>query len=279
MSETAGTVIKLLAALTSPKACVKYITVAVFLYLSWIGIEPLLAAAKIGTEQKSLIILLFGVGVGSLVGHIISSITYHYWDKFCQSKEAAKIQESEKQLARAEQVAFESANRKLVEQIQSMFEHLTLEQKKLLRELTRSDKTINTGDSENEALIKNNFIHKVMQVQYRNYVVRINPVISDFVKNQWEAELDFRIDEFLATSSSKELLNLMGTNEVSDKVNPSLFDSLSNISGILRVGLDDEVEGYWLWFDDHILERMESKFAMSLVDERFYSAEQLQERT
>lgn len=71
----------------------------------------------------------------------------------------------------------------------------------------------------------------------------------------------------------------MGTNEVSDKVNPSLFDSLSSISGILRVGLDDEVEGYWLWFEDHILDRMESKFAMSLVDERFYSAEQLQERT
>ena len=71
----------------------------------------------------------------------------------------------------------------------------------------------------------------------------------------------------------------MGTNEVSDKVNPSLFDSLSHTSGILRVGSDDEVEGYWLWFDDHILDRLESKFTMSLVDERFYSAEQLQERT
>ena len=75
MSETAGTIIKLLAALTSPKACVKYITVAVTLLISWKYLEPVISETQISKEQLSIVLLLLGVGCGSLVGQAISWVT------------------------------------------------------------------------------------------------------------------------------------------------------------------------------------------------------------
>lgn len=86
MSETAGTIIKLLAALTSPKACVKYITVAVTLLISWKYLEPVISETQISKEQLSIVLLLLGVGCGSLVGQAISWATEFYGNNISQKK-------------------------------------------------------------------------------------------------------------------------------------------------------------------------------------------------
>jgi hypothetical protein len=90
MSETAVTVIKLLAALTSPKACVKYLTVAIALYLSWLYLAPNFADLEITSEQKSLILLLIGLGSGSLVGHFLSEISAFFWNKHKEKRDKTK---------------------------------------------------------------------------------------------------------------------------------------------------------------------------------------------
>mgnify|MGYP000639809173 CR=1 FL=1 len=107
MSETAGTIIKLLAALTSPKACVKYLTVAIALYLSWLYVAPNLIDLKINSEQKSLLLLLVGLGSGALIGHFLSETISLIWNKFKISRDK-KNEENRK-----EQNAMESRKLKL----------------------------------------------------------------------------------------------------------------------------------------------------------------------
>ncbi len=110
MSETAGTIIKLLAALTSPKACVKYITVAITLIVSWKYFEPLIAETNISKEQLSIIILLLGVGVGSLIGHAASWIVGTLWSRYELKKNEAITIKKEQEDAQKEQIEKERSD-------------------------------------------------------------------------------------------------------------------------------------------------------------------------
>ena len=104
MSETAGTIIKLLAALTSPKACVKYLTVAISLYISWLYLAPNFTDLEITSEQKSLILLLIGLGSGSLSGHFISEISAYFWNYHKEKRDKAnKEKQKEKKQQQQEQ--------------------------------------------------------------------------------------------------------------------------------------------------------------------------------
>lgn len=99
MSDTAGTIIKLLAALTSPRACVKYITVAIALLISWEFLATSIPETKIPKEQISIVILLLGVGCGSLIGEIFSWIYGSLWNKYKSNKEEALNQRIKKEEA------------------------------------------------------------------------------------------------------------------------------------------------------------------------------------
>src|SRR5690606_15934107 len=140
MSETAGTIIKLLAAFTSPKACVKYITVAVTLLISWKYLEPVISETQISKEQLSIVLLLLGVGCGSLVGQAISWAGELLWKKYTSKKEATLKKEMELEEAKRKIIEKEEKEKLLLAKIQSSFEHLHIEQKATLRELTLKNK-------------------------------------------------------------------------------------------------------------------------------------------
>ena len=87
MSETAGTIIKLLTAFTSPKACVKYISVALTLLISWKYFATVVGLSQIPDEQLVIVLILIGVGFGSLVGHIVYSIFEFLRNQYLQRKQ------------------------------------------------------------------------------------------------------------------------------------------------------------------------------------------------
>jgi hypothetical protein len=272
MSETAGTVIKLLAALTSPKACVKYLTVAISLYLSWLYLAPNFTDLEISSEQKSLILLLIGLGSGSLIGHFLSELSAFFWNKHKEKRGKEKEDKQKTQDKIEGEKVKKEKDDALLEQIKLIFQHFTLEQKKLLRELTLKDQTIDTRDSENQALIKNKFINTVLQVQYQNYVVTINPILKDFIKQHWNAELEMRIQEFHETheTNASLLLNIMTAGNTISNIEPSIFEKLQSDTGIINTGLDDEdVPGLWLWFDLYIREKLTELNDTEYLDEVF----------
>ena len=269
MSETAGTIIKLLAALTSPKACIKYITVAFSLYIAWVFLKTPLDSVQVSAEQRSIILLLAGVGFGSLLGHGLSFVIDGAWQKHIASKEETKkkeLKEIEDQKEQEEQLLKEQ---KLVEKFISSFKHLTVAQKELLRELTKDNKNISTDTSENEALIKNGYVNPILNVQYKTYLVGISPLIKEFVAKQWEEELKVIVQEVIESSQGKELLNILKNEDDESPVDGNLFNGLSRYSGAIRGEADAEQGGFWLWFDKYILDSTSDRTGDNYVDELF----------
>lgn len=280
MSETAGTIIKLVAALTSPRACIKYITVAVTLLISWKLLEPVISETQVSTEQLSIIILLLGVGCGSLVGQAISLSTECLWNKYKAKQEAKLKQKMEAEEAQRERVKKEEQEVSLLANIQRSFEHLHFEQKSTLRELTLKNKTLDMADISNSALEKNGYIQKLVHVSGSDYLVQVNGLVSDFVKEQWQSEKELKIKSFLEYNDyAEELLELLEEdNQESDfNVGDEVLESTSRYSECIRGEADDRENstGYWLWFEDYFLEEFEKKTGKSYVDEAFVSAQRI----
>ncbi|SBT60915.1 Uncharacterised protein [Plesiomonas shigelloides] len=280
MSETAGTIIKLLAALTSPKACVKYITVAVTLLISWKYLEPVISETQISKEQLSIVLLLLGVGCGSLVGQAISWAAEFLWKKHKSKKEAALKQEMELEEAKRERIEKEQNEKLLLTKIQSSFEHLHFEQKSTLRKLTLKNETLDMSESNNSALEKNGYIQRLVHVRVTDYLTQINPLISDFIKEQWSAEKESKVKSFLEYNyHAEKLLELLEeNNQVNDfLVDKEVLKSTSRYSECIRGQYDDRENstGYWLWFEDYLLEAFEKKTGKSYVDEAFISLQRI----
>jgi len=136
VSETASTIIKLLSALTSPKACIRYIAVAVFIVLSWQYLNELLIELGLPEEQLSIVVLLIGVGIGSLIGQTLTFLGTKIWDSIYKAIQTKKTDKA-KVLALAEKQAQEEANnRRLIQRYENSLSHLNWDQKEKLRELT-----------------------------------------------------------------------------------------------------------------------------------------------
>lgn len=283
MSETAGTIIKLLAALTSPKACVKYITVALFLFVSWKYLEPVISQTKISSEQLSIIILLLGVGAGSLVGHLLSYIFEEVWESQ-KAKKSAKLKEKEdKKRLEESRMKKEREESRLLERIKTSFEHLYFEQKKTLRQLTLSNKTLEMTELGNSALESNGYIEKLVHVKQATHLVQINPIIKEFVEAQWAAEKESRVSDFIENDArSEKLLTYLekGNSDTDSEVDYSLLKDLSEYSGCIKGVQDDREasEGFWIYFDDHLLDVFEKKTGKSYLDEVFISINRITEQ-
>lgn len=274
MSETAGTIIKLLAALTSPKACIKYITVAVTLLTSWKHLEPVISETQISKEQLSIVLLLLGVGVGSLVGEAISWVAEFLSEQHKSKKEAALKQKIELEKAESEKIEKEEKEKLLLTNIQSSFEHLHFEQKSTLRKLTLKNETLDMSEPNNSALEKNGYIQRLVNVNLMNYMSQINPLIVDFIEEQWSAEKESKVKSFLEYNAHAEKLLELLEEDNQDKsflVHKEVLKSTSRYSEGVR-GLEGDSKnskGYWLWFEDYLLDEFEKKTGKSYVDEAF----------
>lgn len=279
MSETVGTIIKLLAALTSPKACVKYITVAIALYLAWIFLDQPLTSIQVSSEQKSIILLLAGVGIGSLVGHAISHVLGILWHLYLTKKDKKKRIENEEREQKQALVEKRKKEKLLVEKFKSSFSHLTLDQRELLRFLTKENKRVDTRKPDNSALIKNGYIEPLLNVTDKDYLVQINPLIKDLVAVDWSEELDYRIKELTEDPSGtgRKLLEIMKNSDENAPVDRDLLSGLSKWTGVIRGDLDKDAKGYWLWFDDHILDKIYEKSDEEYLDELFISESRIQQ--
>ncbi|NQZ91830.1 MAG: hypothetical protein HRT97_05730 [Moritella sp.] len=277
MSNTTEIVIKLLAALTSPKACVKYLTVALTLYLSWVFLPQYFEQLEISTEQKSLIILLFGVGSGALIAHTFSEIVISIYKKAHE-----RINESKKEKEK------EKTNDALLKKLDETFYFLGDSQRELLRALTKRNKTEEINENI-KSLIDNNFIQLEMKItkNHRNidvYLISLNPILKDFLVQHWNNEIEGRIDDFynIHGSQADKLLNLMKKGNDS-KINPSILNNINNSFGIIQKGYDDRdhIEnsdtGIFLYFDDYVCERLSEKNNIEYLDEVFIKNERLTE--
>jgi hypothetical protein len=211
MSETAGTIIKLMSALTSPKAAVKYITIGVFIVLSWKYLNKNLTDLGAPPEHLSLIVLLIGLGVGSLFGQLICYLTSKIWEKVTSCfNEKSEIKKKLIKDSKAKALE-EEKNAEFLLKFKKAFEHYDYWTRGTLRELTEGEQCLEWGYDHIDNLKDNRYILKVTNVDSEKDIYEIHPVIKLFVKEHWEDEIKSTLKDFFQNASAykTQLLELM----------------------------------------------------------------------
>lgn len=273
MSETASTVIKLLSALTSPKASLKYLTVALFLFLSWYWFKDVIAETGIPIEQRSIIMLLIGVGLGSIVGHFLSMLIEYLWNLHLNKKIDAEKTKNDALIKESEKNKKIVNDQSFIEKFKNIYPHLYLEQRNLLRELCTGNKNVDMLDSMNSALKDNEYILIESNISSTSYNVCINPLIENIVVKEWDAEIKARIKEFYGEDSEDNMIILsllLEENEEDDSpVSREILNGLSEYTGCIKGSFSIESVGYWIWFDDYMREKFEKRTKKDYLDELF----------
>ncbi len=255
------TVVKLVLSLTSPKACIKYLCVALCLYLSWAYLEPYLEIPSIAIDQRNLILFLIGVGGGVLVGTFLC----FSFDKLYGFFLTKKIE-----------VESEKSKELFVQKFKAAFVHLTLKQKETLRLLTKGDFAVNVYKDGNASLLKNKYVKTILNIDQDMYLVRINPLVKSYVQREWDEELDSKIDNFLSLPDNEgvKLLEVMKEGGDLCEIDRSLLLGLSAYTGIIRGEAQDD--GFWMWFDDGaMLDKLSERLGVDLLGELFIHEDRL----
>ncbi len=279
MSETASTVIKLLSSLTSPRAAVKYLTVSACVYFAWRYFEGPVRGTGIPDEQLSIVLILLGVGVGSIVGHGISEMSGAAWDAISNAVRVRRESAEAQKRKILDQEARTASDERFQVDFAATFNHLLPDQKKILRELTISERNVTLSGEQSSALKKNGYIIPIVNVTGSTYLTNINPLIEDFVKSQWATELEQRVDEFFEVhgEAAPMLLNLLkeGWEEAKHTVSSTLFDGFNQYGGCVRVFEDEDERCISLWFDDYVQDLFEQRTGDDYDDEAWISLDRV----
>lgn len=266
MSETASTIIKLLSALTSPRAAIKYIAVGVSIFVSYDFVSTYLTLNEFPPENINLVSILIGVGVGSLGGEFISWLGTKIWIKILECLNKGKLAEEKKKSEEAAKKAIEDKNRRIVDNFKQSMDLLDRDQIVLLRNLTTGNRVANFDGSfgqggQFKALHENKYIEVVAKYASRKYIVRLNPILIDCVKDHWASEIDSRVDEYLQdiTLGKEQILDLLDSG-IKEEI-PDLTEEIKSVatthsSCIKRESYQD---GFHLYFDDYYAEAFSEK--------------------
>ncbi|MEZ8025471.1 hypothetical protein [Vibrio sp. 1F255] len=278
MSETAGTIIKLMSALTSPKAAVKYITIGVFIVLSWKYLNENLTELGAPPEHLSLIVLLIGLGVGSLFGQLICYLTSKSWGKvtsyFNEKSETKKKLIEDNKTKELEK----EKNAEFLLKFKKAFEHYDYWTRSTLRELTEGEQCLEWGYAHIDNLKDNSYILKVTNVDSEKDIYEIHPVIKQFVKEHWEAEINSTLKDFFRNTSQykAQLLELMthDTDVASKDIETKTIELLNEFPRCFSKEAEDET-GFYICFKDSYLTHFEKETGKTFIDEVYITHEQI----
>lgn len=269
MSEMLTNVISFANNLTSPKAVIKYLSIAVSLIFSWVYVHPFLSQLDIPVEQLSLIVLLLGVGLGSLLGFVISWVHSFFWEKHKQKKEeelALQLQEDEAEKLKEEK---EAQDAKTIQRLKDSINHLPFTQLITLRMLTKTNRTFDYRDNDPASLISNNYIQKISKVGAYEILAKINPIVHDTVVAHLNEHKKTTIENFFRfNENAEEILSLLevSNSESLTPVSLNTLRSLSSYSECIKCKFSED-DGYWVFFDIFMLDAMEEKTGRKYQDE------------
>lgn len=270
MSETATTIIKLLSALTSPKAAVKYISVAVFIVVSWKYISELAKSLGTPEENISIVVLLAGVGFGSIAGQIVTWLGELFWNFVNGKLEAAKLAKQAIEEKAANDLKLANENKRLLQKYTESFPHLGWEPKEKLRELTLRDITLDFSNMAFKALLENKYINVVSQISNTTYLVRLNPIVVEVTKTTWEQEIKENVDDYFRemTPEKQKVLGLMECREEDDDsvIDFDIKSTVSPYYSCIRREAEDE-NGFWLCFRSYYLDEFAKRTGKEYQDE------------
>lgn len=271
MSDFVSSFFTIANALVSPKAIIKFLSIALLLIITWLYISPPLSELGIPVEHFSFIILLIGIGLGSLLGIILSLIYdffFNIYKKKSKEKSDFKRREIEKERDEEDQ---KIRNEVLVKKLESSIDYLGIEDKQTLYLLSQTIHTIDHREYNDSILLDNEYIQIISRVNKDRVLVELNPAILSTVQASFEHYRKTEVEFFLKSNKNAErLLELLDVNnsEATTLVNIDVLRSVSGFSHHIH-GEFHQGSGYWLSFDRFMFEAFEEQLGRRFSEEFF----------
>lgn len=271
MSDFVSSFFTIANALVSPKAIIKFLSIALLLVITWLYIAPPLSELEIPVEHFSFIILLIGIALGSLLGIILSLIYDFFFNIYKKkSKEKSDFERREIEKERDEE-DWKIRNKELVKKLESSIDYLGIEDKQTLYLLSQTIHTIDHREYNDSALLDNEYIQIISRVDKDRVLVELNPAILSTVQDSFEHYKKSEVEFFLKSNENAErLLELLDVNnsEATTLVNIDVLRSVSGFSHHIH-GEFHQGSGYWLSFDRFMFEAFEEQLGRSFSEEFF----------
>lgn len=271
MSDFVSSFFTIANALVSPKAIIKFLSIALLLVITWLYISPPLSKLGIPVEHFNFIILLIGMALGSLLGIVLSLIYEFFFNIYKKkSKERSDFKRREIEKKRNEEDQ-KTRNEVLVKKLESSIDYLGIEDKQTLYLLSQTIHTIDYREYNDSVLLDNKYIQIISRVDEDRVLVELNPAVLNTVQVSFEHYKKSEVEFFLKSNKNAErLLELL---DVSNSEATTLvdIDFLRSVSGFSRHihGEFHQGLGYWLSFDRFMFEAFEEQLGRSFSEEFF----------
>jgi len=242
--------------------------------LSWKYLNSMLVSFGAPKEQLSLVVLLIGLGVGSLIGQLVYFIFSMIWDfiaEFRNTKKAAK----ERELANAAKKEKEDAENELfLENFKKAFRHYIYWKKDELRKLTKEEQCLESEYEHVQSLKNNNYIIKVSNVDSEKDIYKINPIIQQYVAEHWAEEIDRNLNDFFDEMSpeKEELLHILDMDQYhsTENIKQVTISFVRSIHPCITIENEDQ-HGFYLSFRYPYCSLFSERYGKDLAGELYIS--------
>ncbi|WP_332406643.1 hypothetical protein [Vibrio metschnikovii] len=251
----------------------KYISVGIFMLLAWKYIDSVVDVSSVPAEHRSVIVLLIGLGLGSLVGHFVYAIVNMLWSKHEASRsERLKQLEAAKAKEKAEE-ELSIENARLLEEFKKIYPYYDRWTKKVIRTLSQQESTFEWGSDDVDIPKQNGYILKVVNIDRERDIYKLHSALTEFVSNEWKSETDRLTKDFFDNynDDKRELIKLLDCKNRDDQTQVSLnaINVATKYRGIFNVEEDDNDDGFYISVEQPYFDDICEKLRVELADETY----------
>ncbi|EJQ9992379.1 hypothetical protein [Vibrio campbellii] len=272
MSESAATIIKILSALTSPKASIKYLSVGIFMLIAWGSIQSVVDNYGVPSEHRSIIALFIGLGAGSLIGHSIYLLVSFFFSLYQKGKKHKQDTKDKALKEKKEKEAKLKSEKELLSNLEKSYPYYDYWMKDVLRKLSERDMGLEWSDYYVKVLVGNGYIQKVLNIDNEKNIYKIHPSLKSFVQSDWESEIESTLAEFYRDYSEPHQLLIKLLEFRNQNADFSLSEECIGLARLHRAIFDIEQEnenGMYISVASPYYSRIEQKLSVELSDETY----------
>ena len=268
-----STAFKLIAGITSTKTAIKLVCCGLMFFVFHYAIQKLNAVLTLNLPEGSqyTIIVLLGIGIGSLSGSYINYLLEEILKDREQIKASAKAEKEEAEKAQLKKEKNKAEENQIIENFKSSVEHMPDDTFDILRTLYDEGKAAFSTDVFSIMLLKNEkYIIEGAPISFKTYMFTLNPIIIPELRNTINSIADYYIDEFYAESQHSEYLISLFMSDSREKAislqklkNQTLF-YISKKANIINLSFrDDKVKQR---LEERLKVKLKNKISLFFVD-------------